>query len=342
MTISRQTAVLLAILIILTAMPLAAWHGGNARIKPAESGESLRLYYLGQAILGLPESFRLETGRLRLVCEGNMDMTAMAEVPHRGGPLSFEAMNALIPESGRHYPVKDLSAEMNRPAHLFYTNPGPTGVLATIIVDYGPGALRLSRQVKRDLTGNFAVEDFENDAGRYARNYFWGHNGARTGDMHSLYGRVSAEQGCREYRARLKFSSPDHSIKVMLVNDQARDLEALAADYKMDLALHGDALHNPPTWLSEMASLKTGQWNRKVRGGPRKVAGRPGLEWVTLRHNLLSGQKTLAAIWLPDSNTQTGQPPIPVLIMSSAHHEAAKAMSYWDDLLNSSVVISDN
>jgi len=342
MTITRKTAVILAILIILTAMPLAAWHGGNARIKPEERNEALRLYYLGQTIITLPESFRLETGRLRLICEGNMDLTAVAEVPHRG-PLNLEAMNALIPEKGQHYPVKDLTAEMNRPAHLFFTNPGPTGVLASIIVDYGPGALRLSRQIQRDLTGSFAVEDFESDASRYARNYFWGHNGARVGDMHSLYGRISAEQGCRDYRTRLKFVSKDHSVKVMLVNDQSRDLAALAADYNMELALDGDSIQKPPTLVSQLAGLKSGQWSRKVRGGPRLVAGRPGLEWVTLRHDLISGEKFLAAIWLPDSRTQPENGPgLPVLILSASQEDAARALSYWDGILGGSAVISDN
>ncbi len=309
----------------------------NASVEPLEKRpDKIKVVYLGQATFPLSGSFQIEAGRLQMICEGSAEMTTVVEVPYEGGGQLYDRLSLLVPEGARHYLMKDLSPEIKRPAHLIFTDPGSTETLASVIMDFGWGSIRLSRPVKYDPeTGYYESLEFENDARRFAQNYYWGHNGSRPSDLHSLYGRVRLEQGCGDYQANIRFTSEYHSLKLVMANDRSKDLAAIAADNDMELALD-DYSGRSPGRFSELSKLKRGILNRKVRGGPRQVAGQPGFEWVALRHDISTGRKLFLAFWRPEGRPN---PAVPALIMSADQSEAGRALAYWNDLMNGTMII---
>ena len=334
MRVRRSRLLLLSLLLIAAGAFWGLKLLTGVSLSPEKGSELPRAVYLGRAVFFLPENFKVEAGRLQMICEGSAELTTVVEVPYpESGTDLYSRLSLLVPEGRRHFLMKDLSGDFKRSAHLIFTDPAAAAALASVIMDFGQGSIRLSRPVKYDPKAEaYDSLAFEKDARGFSENYLWGHNGRNPSDLHSLQGRVGPEQGCRDYQANIRFVSDKDSIKLVMVNDRNKDLAAVAAENSLELAFDG-RLNQTPGRFSELARLKQGIWNRKIRGGRRTVAGQPGFEWLVLRHDLSTGRKYFAALWRPE--TQQAQA-IPALMMSAEQADAAKALYYWNDLVGKS------
>ncbi|MDR1044307.1 MAG: hypothetical protein LBP33_04200 [Candidatus Adiutrix sp.] len=333
MTISRRKALLIFLLLLLIALPLAVRLGTEASLRPDRKGEKMLARYLGRASFVLPANFQVEGGALQLFCAGSSEPTSVVERPHpRVDDQAYELLGRLVPEGREHYLIKDLTDLYERPAQLIFSNPGPEKTLASVMVDLGRGSIRLSRPVSRAPEGFYDSRDFEEDARLFILNYRWGHSAGRRGDLHSLFGRISTEQGCRDLKLSIVYRSALNSVRLGLINESGINLGRAAAGRGLALAWPAGA-ESPPDRLSELRRLKDGQWNRKVRGGPRRLAGCDGLEWVVLRRDLENGRESLLALWRPDDPTAS---PLPALVLNADRADAAVALRVWDDLLDRS------
>ncbi|UQZ89683.1 hypothetical protein C4J81_10870 [Deltaproteobacteria bacterium Smac51] len=337
MAIRKKVLIPLIVALLLVLIPLGAYYAGNISIKPDPARSALTPRYMGQAAIALPAGFELQSGRLAITCEGSPGLTAVMETPHQDyGPVAFEALSIMLPV-GPGQIMKDLSLDFGRPAQLVHTRSGPDQVIASVIADLGPGSLRLSRTVKADPdTGVFSTDDFAREALGFLNNYAWGHRGSKARDLHSVYGHVGRAAPCSQADVNLLYSSSQNSARIFLTT--ANDLQSAARSRSLELAT-GGTLQNQPSWLSEAKEIFKGQWNRKVQGGPRKVAGRLGLEWVTVRRDMSSGRRLFVAQWQPEAASGPG--PLPSIIMNADFNDAPAALRLWGDILNSSTLAMD-
>lgn len=313
-------------LFLAAALAGGLYFASHASVKPeSEPGASLAPHYMGQAVLAIPSDFKLESGRLSVACEGRPGLTAVMETPHQYyGPVAYEALSIMLPQ-GPSQIIRDLSLDFGRPAQLVHTALGPGEALESVIADFGSGSLRLSRTLAADSIDN----DFAREALDFLENYTWGHRGAKSDDLHSFYGYVGRARPCLTAKLKLLFTSENQSIKLLLTNMD--DPAQKAKDAGLELS--------EPSWLAETKKILRGQLKRKVRGGPREVAGRPGLEWVSLSRDLASGQTVFTAQWLPEEAPGLG--PMPAIIMNAPVSEAPAALSLWNDILLSSTLAAD-
>lgn len=332
MTIRRRTLVATAVFLLL----IVGWQAGQycltARLTPERRSERLRMHFMGQAMVGLPNDFQVESGRVQMLCAGGVGWVSLVEVPYLpGDAASGQGLSRVMPESGDFRLVKDLSDDFNRPAQLVLSESEGDEAMASVAMNLDSGLVRISRLVKKNDQDEFPLEKFEREALFFSRNYSWGHSGGGLYDMHSLHGYLRPAQGCRDMRAVIKLGSPHSSVKAALIRDHER-LEEVIRENGLELATAGD-LANPPSVMGGV--WDKGQWNRLVRGGPRRLSRQLGLEWVVLRRDFGTGRQCFAAIWHPSNRD------MPVLVMTAAREEAALALSYWNDMLRSVGIVSD-
>lgn len=321
-------------LLILAVLAVALYFAGHVSIKPGARSAALVPHYMGQAAVALPEAFTLESGRLAITCEGTQGLTTVVETPHQNyGPVAFEALSIMLPRGQSHL-LRDLSLEFGRPAQLVHTEMGDE-ILESVIADFGSGSLRLSRRLSpEDVDENFARQALD-----FLNKYTWGHRGAKSGDIHSVYGYVDGRQPCQAAEANLLFASEDGAVKLFLSNQG--DLAQNLKDKGLEAAVGGEDPAKSPSWFSETLKIFSGQWNRKVQGGERRVAGRPGREWVSLRRDLPSGQVLFTAQWLPETAPGQDGGPMPAIVMNAPLAEAPAALRLWGDILSSSTLAMD-
>lgn len=324
MVIRKKTALPVLLALLVGGLALG-WHkAGRVSLEPVKSQAPLQRYYAGRFSIGLPADLKLDSGRVRLLCPGPLGTVSVYETPHQDyGPVAYEALSITLPSGASHYLIADLSERFGRPAQLIHSDPGPESALVSVLIDYGPGTLRLSRPTESDGQGGYASRSFVESALRFSQNYRWGRNGFKNGDLHSLYGRVTPEQACIGYQALIRFVSSENSIRFILTNDH--DPGRVAGENRMRPAL---ADGGPPVGLS--AVYKDGHWIRRVRGGPRAISGQTGLEWIVLSRDFSDGSKTFEAIWRPDNPEQ------PTLLMSADQANAALALGCWNEIMESS------
>jgi hypothetical protein len=318
---------------LIAALGLAVYYGSHASIKPEPARYALTPQYLGQAAVALPTDFTVQSGRLAIACPGRPGTTVVMETPHQDYSLvAYEALSIMLPQ-GPSRIMRDLSLDFGRPAQLVHTTLNLDEVLVSVIADYGTGSLRLSRVAKSRGALSFD-EVFSRQAREFMANYSWGHRGAADDDVHSLYGRVGKNTPCVSADLNLLFASEDEKIKIFVSSDK----DAATQAQRRGLEMAASVAAEPPSWFAETVKIFKGQWNRKIQGGARLVAGRPGLEWVAIRRDLKSKTVIFTAQWLPEAGAGA---PMPAIIINSPLNQAEKALRLWNDILSSSTLAMD-
>lgn len=324
-------------LIICAALAAAVYYGSHASVTPAPSLRSaLAPHYMGQAAVALPGDFIVKSGRLAVTCPGRPGTTSVIEAPHQNyGLVVYEALSIMLPTGGPSRIMKDLTLDFGRPAQLVFTTLNQEETEVSVIADLGTGSVRLSRVTNSRGALGFSFM-FTEEARKFFANYSWGHRGNRPTDIHSLYGYMGRQTPCANAAVNLVFASKDEAVKIFL--STADDVASGAQVRGLELAA-GEAPSEPPSWLSETLKIFKGQWNRKIQGGSRLLAGRPGTEWVAIRRDLSSGRVMFTAQWLPEKTEN--QSPMPAIIMNAALNEAPMALRLWNDILSSSTLAMD-